>query len=444
MTARATSGGIRRKPPPPAARRRGLLCLAIGVAASCSLGGLARGEEVPPPGVVIDSTATAGDADAVEPRHRLVRWNQVDGKFTTMRFGFGFLLDFAAYEQDDESEQQVEVRSDIGLRDFRLLARGELKTGRPISWMIGYMYDGADDEWRFRQTGVQVDVPEIRSRVFVGRTKEGYSLIKVMTGYHGWLNERSQSNDAFVPILADGAKLLTYLEKPRVHLNLGYYRDDLTENEKFATADNQAVARLVWQPILSQEEKSLLHLGVMGRSFHPDEGTIQVRARPGSYLAPYFLDTGRFAADDGRGLGAEAFYRKGPWLFGVEYNHETVHAVAPASDPSFWGGDVVIAWNITGETRPYNAPGAYFTMVSPTHSVFEDGPGAWEAVLHFGYSDFDDGDFEGGRYWRLTPMVNWHMSDNVRLEFIYGYGTLDRFDLRGGTQFLQARIQTTL
>jgi phosphate-selective porin OprO/OprP len=41
-------------------------------------------------------------------------------------------------------------------------------------------------------------------------------------------------------------------------------------------------------------------------------------------------------------------------------------------------------------------------------------------------------------------MVNWHMSDNVRLEFIYGYGTLDRFDLRGGTQFLQARIQTTL
>src|SRR5688572_11155277 len=226
--------------PPRAVRLRGRFWLPFVVAASCSLPEPARGGESSPPEVVIDSTATAGDADAVEPRRRLVEWNQVDGKFTTMRFGLGFLLDFAAYEQDEESEQQVEVRSDIGVRDFRLLARGELKTGRPISWMIGYMYDGADDEWRFRQTGVQVGIPEVSSRIFVGRTKEGYSMMKVMNGYHGWLHERSQSNDAFVPNLADGAKLLTYLEKPRVHLNLGLYRDNLSETEKFATADNQA------------------------------------------------------------------------------------------------------------------------------------------------------------------------------------------------------------
>jgi phosphate-selective porin OprO/OprP len=41
-------------------------------------------------------------------------------------------------------------------------------------------------------------------------------------------------------------------------------------------------------------------------------------------------------------------------------------------------------------------------------------------------------------------MVNWYMSDNVRLEFIYGYGSLDRFDLVGKTQFLQTRIQFQL
>ena len=38
-------------------------------------------------------------------------------------------------------------------------------------------------------------------------------------------------------------------------------------------------------------------------------------------------------------------------------------------------------------------------------------------------------------------MVNWHMSDNVRLEFVYGYGSLNRFDLVGKTQFFQTRIQ---
>jgi phosphate-selective porin OprO/OprP len=38
-------------------------------------------------------------------------------------------------------------------------------------------------------------------------------------------------------------------------------------------------------------------------------------------------------------------------------------------------------------------------------------------------------------------MLNWYLSDHLRLELAYGYGVLDRFDLRGATQFLQGRIQ---
>jgi phosphate-selective porin OprO/OprP len=94
--------------------------------------------------------------------------------------------------------------------------------------------------------------------------------------------------------------------------------------------------------------------------------------------------------------------------------------------------------------RPYNPQGSFFGMVSPTKSVFEGGPGAWEVVLHAAYSDFDNGTFQGGKYWRVTPMANWHMSDNLRLEFTYGYGMLDRFALKGGTQFFQFRVQTML
>jgi len=110
----------------------------------------------------------------------------------------------------------------------------------------------------------------------------------------------------------------------------------------------------------------------------------------------------------------------------------------------FHGGNVVAAWTITGETRPYNAPGAFFEAVSPTRTVFEGGPGAWEAVLHVSYIDLDSGMFHGGKFWRLTPMVNWHLSDNVRVDLEYGYGELDRFGLDGGTQFFQGRIQFTL
>ena len=50
----------------------------------------------------------------------------------------------------------------------------------------------------------------------------------------------------------------------------------------------------------------------------------------------------------------------------------------------------------------------------------------------------------GGRYWRFTPMLNWYLSDHVRLELAYGYGSLDRFGVVGKTQFFQTRLQLQL
>jgi phosphate-selective porin OprO/OprP len=41
-------------------------------------------------------------------------------------------------------------------------------------------------------------------------------------------------------------------------------------------------------------------------------------------------------------------------------------------------------------------------------------------------------------------MVNWHLSDNARLEFVYGYGVLDRFGLQGATHFFQTRLQLSM
>ena len=102
------------------------------------------------------------------------------------------------------------------------------------------------------------------------------------------------------------------------------------------------------------------------------------------------------------------------------------------------------AWIVTGETRPYNARGAYFERISPERSVFDGGRGAWELVLRGSYSDMADGPIQGGKFWRITPMANWHMSDNVRLEFVYGYGMLDRFGVHGATQFFQTRLQLQL
>ncbi|HJQ99208.1 MAG TPA: porin, partial [Candidatus Polarisedimenticolaceae bacterium] len=231
--------------------------------------------------------------------------------------------------------------------------------------------------------------------------------------------------------------------KAHVFYNVGLYGDELSEDEKFSTYDNQAVIRFGGLPILSEEKKKVFEVAVQGRYGTPDEHQLQVRSRPEANLAPYAIDTGKFAADHSLLLGAESYYRSGAWLFGGEYNRMRVDT--PGGErPEFWGYDAVVAWNITGETRPYNAAGGYFGGISPDHSVFSGGYGGWEAVLHFSYTDFDSGTIQGGKFWKLTPMLNWHMSDNLRLELGYGYGMLDRFDLQGRTHFWQARIQMTL
>ncbi len=145
-----------------------------------------------------------------------------------------------------------------------------------------------------------------------------------------------------------------------------------------------------------------------------------------------------------KAVPAEAYYyRPGRFLLGGEYFLQSVDA-PDSGNPFFHGGEVAVTWMITGETRTYNTRGGYFNAISPARSIYSGGRGAWEAVSHFAYADLDSGTLSGGKYWRWTPMLNWHLSDNARLEFAYGYGSLDRFGLVGKTQFLQTRFQFLL
>ena len=85
------------------------------------------------------------------------------------------------------------------------------------------MWDEANEEWVMRQSGVMVELPKLSSSVFIGRTKEGFSMNKVMVGYHGWTHERAPVSDAMIPILADGIKWLGYLpdERPELERRAG-------------------------------------------------------------------------------------------------------------------------------------------------------------------------------------------------------------------------------
>ncbi|HEX7879182.1 MAG TPA: porin, partial [Candidatus Eisenbacteria bacterium] len=361
--------------------------------------------------------------------------------FTTLRLGYGLVWDFVSHDQDEESKEQITTENKNDLRDFRFLFKGKFKTKRPLSWTMGVMYDGPTEDWLFRQTGLMVGVPEISSDFFIGRTKEGYSQYKVMVGYDLWTIERSFFNDAFIPILADGIKWSGHV--PRAHLtwNLGYYADVVSEDEKFSTYDDQFVGRFIVYPVLNEQQ--VLHLAVMGRDVTPDEGSFRARSRPESFLSPYFVDTGAFETDHARTFGLEGYYRNRSWLVGGEYGIQNFDAPA-SGDPTFTGGNLSVVWLPTGETRGYNSAGGFFKTIIPRKTVFEGGPGAIELSLNYSWIDLDDGALHGGTMWRVSPSVSWHLMDYTRIQFAYGYGVLDRFDLEGTTQFFQLRLFTGL
>ena len=416
------------------------LIVSGGEPARAQQGGTAVNGAQPAP---IDDTIEAGEADAVEPARRLVRWNEYEGPLFTIRMGAGVLYEYAGYAQDADSKAQIDMTPEAKLRDTRILLKGRLKFRRSVTWSTGLMFDGPSDEWLVRESGVMIEVPEISGHLFIGRTKEGFSLNKVMVGYAGWTQERATISDASIPILADGIKWLGYA--PKIHLlwNVGAYADWLSEGASFSTYDNQFIGRVAWLPFLSPDGGRLLHIGFNVRYGHPDEGVLRLRSRPEAFPSPYFVDTGEFAANSTRMTALEAYSRRGSVLIGSEYFFQK--ADAPESgDPFFHGGDVVVTWLTTGETRTYNTRGGFFNQVSPKRPLFQGGPGAWELVGRVSYIDLDSGSLRGGRFWRLTPMVNWYLSDHVRLEMTYGYGTLDRFDLRGRTHFFQSRLQLQL
>jgi phosphate-selective porin OprO/OprP len=304
------------------------------------------------------------------------------------------------------------------------------------------MFDGPSNSWFVRETGIMVGVPALSGHIFVGRTKEGFSMNKVMVGYAGWGLERQMGID-IIPILADGVKWLGYLPKQRILWNIGVFADWLSKEQSFSTYSLQGVARIGWLPVYSDADNNILHIAMNMRYGKIENGEIRVRSRPESFGAPYFVDTDLFAAHHSIHIGGEAYYRSGSWMFGAEY-YAHKFSSPETNNPLFYGGEIMATWIITGEKRPYSTVTGIYGFVPVNKPVFKGGPGAWEVLLRLTNIDLNDGTLSGGKFWRFSPMINWYLSENVRLELAYGYGILDRFNQKGATHFFQSRIQLSL
>lgn len=327
--------------------------------------------------------------------------NEFEGTYSTMRVGFGYIGDAATYVQDATFKHQMDsagltVGSKIMTRDFRLMASGVFKVKRDLAWKGGFMYDGDKKTWLLRETGITLGVPELFGHIFVGRTKEGYSMVKVMNGHSPWTAERQMALDV-IPILADGIKYFGHHAKTRIFWNLGYFNDYFSKKQSFSTYEWQTDARVGWLAFFNKEKSKVLHMAGNFRYGKPNDGQITLKSRPESNPVPYIINTGAFSANYSTHLGGEIYYSTGRVLVGSEmmvhqFNSNT------AANHQFFGGDVVFTYLLTNTKRPYVTTGSIFGFVPVTKSVFKGGIGEWEAVLRFSYLGLDDGVIQGGTF----------------------------------------------
>lgn len=373
--------------------------------------------------------------------------NEFDGSVSTFRIGLGYIHDATTYIQSSTFKQQMDsanldVSPKIKLRDFRILGSGVLKTKRFIAWKFAYMYDGDKDVWMLRESGVTIGVPELKGNFFIGRTKEGFSLVKVMNGHSPWTMERQMAIDA-IPILADGIKYFGYFPKSKLFMNLGVYTNWTSENQSFATFEWQGVARVGWLAINDGKKKNTLHIAANLRYGKPKNGQITLKSRPESNPTPQILNTGVIESDHSSHIGYEIYFRHKNLMLGSEALIHNFYS-DKLENHQFYGGDVVVSYFFTGAVRPYNTTGSIFGFVPVKKSVFNGGWGEIEGVVRFSTLNLNDKSVQGGQFWRITPMVNWYMSKVIRLEFVYGYGVLDRYKLKGNVQFFETRLQFTV
>jgi phosphate-selective porin OprO and OprP len=373
--------------------------------------------------------------------------NEFEGSRSTFKIGLGLIYDLTTYSQTDEFKSQMDslgfsLGPTANLRDFRILGSGRLKTKRAISWKFAYMWDGDNKTWLVRESGVTFGVPELAGHIFIGRTKEGFSMVKVMNGHSPWTSERQMATD-LVPIIADGIKWFGFLPKSRVFWNIGAFNDFLSKGQKFSTFSWQVVGRIGWMPFYDPERQKLMHVAANLRYGRPFDGKITLKSRPESNNTPQILNTGAFNTNWSTHTGAELYYSHKKLMVGSEIVVHKFHS-SESDNHTFYGGDVVVSYFFTRGVRPYNTVGSIYAFIPVKNSVFKGGLGELEGVLRFSTFNLNDGSVQGGQFWKITPMINWYMSKVMRVEFIYGYGILDRLEKEGAVHFFESRIQFTI
>jgi phosphate-selective porin OprO/OprP len=322
---------------------------------------------------------------------------------------------------------------------------------------------------------LQVRELPILGTLRVGNQKDPYGYEHLTSSR--WLNfmERSFSQDAFEGPFNNGflpgIQSLNSNDEGDIGWQIGQFKNT-TNPFGFSNSSggSMTVGRLVWLPILEDEGRKLLHLGVSGRTMEPrrqytqfaDNGkpigepitAVRFRSRgdirngPPGPLNSIYADTGLLQGNWQNMIGLEFVGNNGPWSFQSEYfgswlyNARTTSAgpyltngyqPPPGTNVGtvyYQGGYAEVLYFLTGESRTYSTIEYRFDRPVPHNNFYllrggglrrriRLSEGAWQVGMRYNYLCLNDSGVNGGVLNGLTLGLNWMLNPNARVYFNY-------------------------
>ena len=378
-------------------------------------------------------------------------WNELDTSWISVRLGAAIMEDGAFYSQNAANKEQVGQLTPEGLfRVDELSLSGQIKFPHPWRYQVAGNYRGLDPtsaaSWTLTYANLSIPLGAFGT-VTVGKQKEGAGMELLENGRDIAFMERSTMSTAFAFINSHivGIRFAGEAAAGRMTWSAGWFNNWLDDGLSFDQSGNVFTGRVTGLAVETDEGRRLLHLGVSAGYREAPNGSFQMKSVPEVYEAPDFVDTGSFPAKSGTSVSGELAAVDGPVTVSGEYAFTSVNS-GPAPDLRFSGYYGMVSWALTGETRPYDHAQGIFGMITPAapFSFKHGGLGAWEVAARYSSVDLTDGAVQGGKFDRLSGALSWYPTSQVRFEFNYGYGRLNRDGIQGRSNFYQLRLQFQL
>jgi len=370
------------------------------------------------------------------------KWNQWESKWVSGIFTSALFLDRMFWKSQDEiSMGQVGGVDDYNGGEIRGLRFGILGTinfenpwiytlfGATNAFDKGFEREEPDNitlfDWR-------LDIPFFRNSVMsLGKQKEAISGERIQSMMFNHMHERSAVADAMMPSRNVGIVWSGFSPERHSSWAFGVFNDWFDADQDFDDSATQSMGRLTWAPLHTEDDSSLLHLGIGYRHSDAKEGFRYI-SEPEFNKSPVFVDTGFgfenpvLPADKLETWNLELSWRRGPLWLASEYTRTDVDSPA-YGNPSFDGYWVGLSWVLTGEMRAYNKKSGVFGGVPVAKSVYQNGKGAWELTTRWSTIDLDDGVIHGGQMDIASAGLTWWLNPIFGLSMNYRYiwNTLD-------------------